>query len=74
MLKLLGIVLVVGSFTGIGMAQHQTYQGRINVLQGLLHALELISDEVSFRLTSVPDLIELLTHSKQRQNRKQNCD
>ena len=67
MLKLLGIVLVVGSFTGIGMAQRQAYQGRVNVLQGLLHALELISDEVSFRLTSVPDLIELLTHSKQRQ-------
>ena len=33
MLKLLGIVLVVGSFTGIGMAQRQAYQGRVNVLQ-----------------------------------------
>lgn len=67
MLKLVGIVLIVGSFTGIGMAQRQTYQGRVTVLQGLLQALELISDEVSFRLTSIPDLVELLSRSKQPQ-------
>jgi stage III sporulation protein AB len=67
MLKVMGILLIIGSFAGIGIAQHQNYRERVNVLQGLLHALELIADEVSFRLTSVPNLVELLSHNKQPQ-------
>ncbi len=63
MLKALGIVMILCSFTGIGMAQKQQYQGRVKTLQALLSALDLIAGELSFRLTSIPDIITLLTKS-----------
>lgn len=63
MLKLVGIVLVIGSFTGIGMAQHQQYQGRVRTLRDLLSALDVMDGELSYRLSSVPDIVRLLAHS-----------
>ncbi|MGN1014881.1 MAG: stage III sporulation protein AB [Butyricicoccus sp.] len=64
MLKLIGIVFVIGSFTGIGIAQRQQYQGRVTTLCGLLSALDLIAGELSFRLTSIPDIIALLANDR----------
>ncbi len=63
MLKIVGIVLVIGSFTGIGMAQHQQYQGRVRSLGDFLSALDVIDGELAYRLSSVPDIILLLSHS-----------
>lgn len=63
MLKLVGIVLVIGSFTGIGMAQHQQYQGRVRALRDLLSALDIMDGELAYRLSSLPDIVQLLAHS-----------
>lgn len=63
MLKLVGIVLVIGSFTSIGMAQHQQYQGRVRALRDLLSALDIMDGELAYRLSSLPDIVQLLAHS-----------
>lgn len=64
MLKLLGTVLIIGSFTGIGVAQKRQYQGRVQALRAMLSALDVISGELSFRLSSLPDIIGILSKNK----------
>lgn len=60
MLKLIGMILVIGSFSGIGIAQRQQYLGRVRTLQDLLSALDIISGELSYRLSSIPDIVSIL--------------
>lgn len=60
MLKIMGILLVIGSFTGIGMTQRQQFRRRVIALGDMLSALDLISAELSFHLTSIPDIVAKL--------------
>lgn len=60
MLKIMGVLLVVGSFTGIGMTQRQQFRRRILALSDMLSALDLIAAELSFHLTSIPDIVTKL--------------
>ena len=60
MLKILGALLVIGSFTGIGMTQRQQFRRRVIALGDMLSALDMISAELSFHLTSIPDIVAKL--------------
>ena len=60
MLKILGVLLVIGSFTGIGMTQRQQFRRRVIALGDMLSALDMISAELSFHLTSIPDIVAKL--------------
>ena len=60
MLKVLGALLVIGSFTGIGITQRQQFRRRVIALGDMLSALDMISAELSFHLTSIPDIVAKL--------------
>lgn len=60
MLKIIGIVLIVGSFTGIGISQRQQFRSRVVVLGDMISVLDFLSGELSFQLTSIPDVVEKL--------------
>lgn len=64
MLKMIGIVLIIGSFTGIGMSQRKQFRGHVVVLGDLISVLDLISGELSFHLTSIPEIIARLAQDK----------
>lgn len=64
MLKMIGIVLIIGSFTGIGMSQRQRFRGHVVVLGDLISVLDTISGELSFHLTSIPEIIAQLAQDK----------
>ena len=60
MLKIIGIVLVIGSFTGIGISQRQQFRGHVVVLGDMLSTLDFLSSELSYHLTSIPDIVAKL--------------
>lgn len=60
MLKIVGIVLIIGSFSGIGISQRQQFRSRVVVLGDMISALDFISGELSFKLASIPDIVEKL--------------
>lgn len=62
MLKIIGIVLVIGSFTGIGISQRQQFRGHVVVLGDMLSTLDFLSNELSYHLTSIPDIVAKLAH------------
>lgn len=64
MLKMIGIVLIIGSFTGIGMSQRQRFRGHVVVLGDMISVLDMISSELSFHLTSIPEMIAQLAQDK----------
>ena len=60
MLKLLGVVLIIGSFIGIGITQRQQFRNHVVVLGDMISVLDTISNELSFHLTTIPELIQRL--------------
>lgn len=60
MLKIAGIVLIVGSFTGIAVSQRQQFQRRVTALNDMLSMLDYLSGELAYRLTDVPTMVEQL--------------
>ena len=60
MLKIMGIVLIIGSFTGIGISQRRQFRCHVTVLGDMLSVLDTISNELSFHLTSIPDIVKQL--------------
>lgn len=67
MLKIIGMLLIIGSFTGMGMTQRQQLGGRVNALTAMLTASDLIASELAFRLTGVPDIIRMLARDSRTQ-------
>ncbi|HIV68285.1 MAG TPA: stage III sporulation protein AB [Candidatus Butyricicoccus stercorigallinarum] len=60
MLKIMGIVLIIGSFTGIGISQRRQFRSHVAVLGEMLSVLDMISNELSFHLASIPDIVRQL--------------
>lgn len=60
MLKIFGIVLIIGSFTGIGMSQRQRFRGHVVILGDMISVLDTISNELAFHLTSIPEIVTKL--------------
>ena len=60
MLKIIGMVLIVSSFAGIGIAQQRQFRSHVVVLGDMISVLDTISNELSFHLTSIPELIKRL--------------
>ena len=60
MLKMIGMVLIVGSFAGIGIAQQKQFRSHVVVLGDMISVLDTISNELSFHLTSIPELVSRL--------------
>lgn len=58
MLKLVGAVLVIGAAGASGMMVAQGYARRFDELRALHAALALLSTEISFGLTPLPDALE----------------
>ena len=64
MLKMIGMVLIIGSFTGIGASQRQQFRRRVIVLGDMISVLDMISGELTFHLTSIPEIVAQLAHDK----------
>lgn len=64
MLKIIGIVLIIGSFTGIGVSQRQQFRGHVVVLGDMISILDVIASELSFHLTSIPDIVAKLAQDQ----------
>lgn len=60
MLKILGTILIIGSFSAIGISAKQTMLRRVRAISSVIAALEIISSELSYKLTTLPDIIGLL--------------
>ncbi|HBI64374.1 MAG TPA: hypothetical protein DDX51_04580 [Clostridiales bacterium] len=60
MLKMIGIVLIIGSFAGIGVSQRRQFRSHVTVLGDLISVLDVIAGELSYHLTSVPELVKKL--------------
>lgn len=67
MLKMIGIVLIIGSFTGMGITQRQQLGSRVRALEAMLTATDLIGSELAFRLTGIPDIIRMLAQDNRVQ-------
>lgn len=61
MLKLLGVVLIIGASTALGFSARQRLVRRVAVLTQLIRALDMMAAEVSERQTPLPEIIRLLT-------------
>ncbi len=60
MLKILGVLLVVGSAGTLGVLAAASLQRRVSALRAVIGALELAERELSFRLTPIPELFAAL--------------
>lgn len=60
MLKLIGALLLTCGAAGLGFGAAGHLSRRVRSLRSLLGALELMEREIAFRLTPVPELLELL--------------
>lgn len=60
MLKILGVLLVVGSAGTLGVLAAANLQRRVSALRAVIGALELAERELSFRLTPIPELFATL--------------
>ncbi|MGN1030972.1 MAG: stage III sporulation protein AB [Butyricicoccaceae bacterium] len=67
MLKIIGMILILSSFTGMGISQRQQLNGRVRALDAMLTATDLIGSELAFRLTGIPDIIRMLTNDSRAQ-------
>lgn len=63
MLKLLGALLVIGGGAWVGMNAAGELARRAKALDAWCDALELMANELSFRLSAMPELMERLSHS-----------
>ena len=61
MLKLLGIVLIVGASTALGFSARQQLARRVSVLTQMIRALDIMAAEVESRQTPLPEIILQLT-------------
>lgn len=61
MIRLLGVVLIWGGCTLLGMQGARTAQQRIRVLEDIGQALELLGQELSLNRTALPELLERLS-------------
>ena len=64
MLKLCGVLLIIGSFTGIGISQRQRFRMRVVALGDMISVLDYISSELSCRLTGLPEMIHTLSEDE----------
>lgn len=60
MLRLAGALLLAGGMAALGFAATGRLRRRVNTLTALAGALELMTRELSFRLTPMPELLEHL--------------
>lgn len=60
MLKLLGTVLIISSFSALGMSMRQRLKTRIYALITMISALDFLCGEIRFKLTSLPEIISRL--------------
>ena len=67
MLKMIGMILIIGSFTGMGITQRQQLGGRVRTLEAMMTATDLIGSELAFRLTGIPDIIRMLAQDSRAQ-------
>lgn len=63
MLKLLGAALMVGGGAWVGLKAAGELSRRVKALDAWQDALALMENELSFRLSSMPELMERLSHS-----------
>lgn len=61
MLKLLGVVLIIGASTALGFSARQRLARRVSVLSQFIQALDIMASEVSERQTPLPDIIRQLS-------------
>ncbi len=61
MLKLMGVVLVLGACSALGISARQELRRRVAAADSMLLALSLISSEVSCRRTPIPEIINELS-------------
>lgn len=60
MLKILGVLLLVGGAGALGLLAAGKLQRRVQALRAVIGALELAERELSFRLTPIPELFAAL--------------
>ncbi len=63
MLKLLGALLLVGGGGWMGWSAAGELKRRVRALEAWRDALALLQNELSFRLSAMPELMERLSHS-----------
>lgn len=61
MLKITGVLLVLGAFAGIGISQRQRLLERVHRLTELIGALDYMAGELAFCLGGIPDMIAALS-------------
>lgn len=61
MLKLLGVVLIIGASTALGFSAKQRLARRVSVLTQFIQVLDVMAAEVAERQTPLPDIIYQLT-------------
>lgn len=64
MLKICGILLIIGSFTGIGISQRQQFRTRVVALGDMISVLDYITGELSYHLTGLPEMIHNLAEDE----------
>ncbi|GHU60655.1 stage III sporulation protein SpoAB [Clostridia bacterium] len=60
MLRIIGALLVAGGMASAGIMAVWRMGERVRALSGMVAALDIIQTEISFRLTSIPDIIDML--------------
>lgn len=60
MLKMMGIILIMGGSIAIGMSANGKLRLRIRVLSALINALDMMYSEISCMLTPTQDILEKL--------------
>lgn len=65
MLKLVGAILLMASAAGIGLGAASQLRARVSALRALVEGLESLEREMSFRLSSMPELMDCLAKQTQ---------
>ncbi len=60
MFKIVGVLLILGSFTAVGISAKQVLAQRIKTLKSFINALEILHSEICQRLTPIPQIINQL--------------
>lgn len=64
MLKLMGIVMIIGACGTLGLSARQALRRRVTAADAMLLALHLIDSEIAARRTPMPELIETLAEQE----------
>ncbi|MBQ9535581.1 MAG: stage III sporulation protein AB [Clostridia bacterium] len=58
MLKMIGLIMIAGSCSAIGISMNRAIKKRISSLRSFISALQIIKAEIVFRSAPVPQLLE----------------